>query len=79
MRIDIPDQILGSTNITAENIRVEFAVYLYEKKRASIGQARHIAGLSLIEFQKELSKRSIYQKLSPADIDIDIHNLKQLR
>lgn len=41
-----------------------------------MGKARSIAGLGLIEFQKELTKRDIYLQISPQDIEKDISNLK---
>jgi len=76
MTITIPDDVLNDLQLTSAELRIEIAAYLYEKKRLSMGKARSIAGLGLIEFQKELTKRDIYLQISPQDIEKDISNLK---
>ena len=59
-------------------MRIEIAAYLYEKQRMSIGKARRIAGLDLVQFQKELAKRNIYLQLGIEDLESEIRNLKLL-
>jgi predicted HTH domain antitoxin len=78
MTLTIPDDILGQIHISSTDLRVEIAVYLYEKQRLSIGKARKLAGLNLIQFQKELSKRDIYLHLDVTEIDKELQNLNQL-
>jgi predicted HTH domain antitoxin len=78
MTLTIPDEILNQTNISSTDMRIEVAAYLYEKQRISIGKARLIAGLSLIQFQKELAKRNIYLQISSKDIDTEVRNLRLL-
>ena len=48
---------------------------MYDKKRMSMGQARHLAGLNQISFQKELAKRDIYIHYTEADLKKDLENL----
>lgn len=60
-------------------MRIEIAAYLYEKQRMSIGKARRIAGLDLVQFQKELAKRNIYLQLGIEDLESEIRNLKLLQ
>ena len=79
MTVTIPDEILSSTNISPMEMRIEIAAYLYEKQRMSIGKARRIAGLDLIQFQKELAKRNIYLQLGIEDFESEIRNLKLLQ
>jgi predicted HTH domain antitoxin len=78
MTFTIPDTVLAETKISSAELRTELAVYLYEKQRLSIGKARKVAGLNLIEFQKELAKRNVYLHLSIQDLDIDLKNLNSL-
>jgi predicted HTH domain antitoxin len=60
-------------------MRIEIAAYLYEKQRMSIGKARRIAGLDLVQFQKELAKRNIYLQLGIEDLESEVRNLKLLQ
>jgi predicted HTH domain antitoxin len=76
MTLTIPDEILSDTNITSTDMRIEVAAYLYEKKRMSIGKARLIAGLNLIQFQKELAKRNIYLQIEAKDLETEVSNLR---
>jgi len=78
MTISIPDEVLAQAKLSTAELKVELAAYLYEKKRLSIGKARKIAGLSLIDFQKELAKRNIYLHLTKEDVDTDLKNLRKL-
>lgn len=78
MIINIPDQALQAAKISSEELLIDFAVYLYEKKILSIGQARKIADLDLLAFQKELAKRDVYIHFEVEDLDKDLANLKTL-
>jgi predicted HTH domain antitoxin len=78
MTITIPDEIVALSNISSTDFRIEIATYLYEKQRLSIGKAHKLAGLNLIQFQKELLKRNIYLHLDTSDIDKELQNLNQL-
>ena len=78
MTFTIPDTILAETKISSDELRIELAVYLYEKQRLSIGKARKVAGLNLIEFQKELAQRNIFLHLSVQDLETDLKNLNLL-
>ncbi len=78
MTISIPDEVLAQTKISTAELKIELAAYLYEKQRLSIGKARKVAGLGLIDFQKELAKRNIYLHLTIEDVDTDLRNLRKL-
>lgn len=78
MIINIPDQALQTAKISSEELLVDFAVYLYEKKILSIGQARKIADLDLLTFQKELAKRDVYIHFEVEDLEKDLANLESL-
>ncbi|MCU0338980.1 MAG: UPF0175 family protein [Spirosomaceae bacterium] len=75
MTLTIPDEVLSDTNLSPTDLRIELAVYLYDKQRLSLGKARRIAGLSLIDFQKELAKRNVYLHYDLEDLQTDLKNL----
>ncbi len=75
MALIIKDEILSKAQTTAEELLIDLACYLYDKKRMSMGQARHLAGLDQISFQKELSKREIYIHYGEEDLNKDLENL----
>jgi len=56
-------------------LRLEIAVYLYEKQRLTMGQAKRLADLDQIAFQKELAKRNVYIHYDLKDFETDLKNL----
>jgi predicted HTH domain antitoxin len=71
----IPKEFLESAKMSAQDLAIEIAVYLYEKKRLTLGQAKRLAGLDQISFQKELAKRNVFIHYDTADVLTDIKNL----
>ncbi len=66
---------MQSAKMTAQELAIEIAVYLYEKKRLTLGQAKRLADLDQISFQKELARRDVYIHLETEDVLQDIENL----
>ena len=75
MIITIPDETLSDAKISAAEMLIDVAVYLYDKQRLSLGQARKLAGLDILSFQKELVKRNVYLNYSVDDLNKDVQNL----
>lgn len=75
MALIITDDTLAKAQLSADELLIDLACYLYEKKRMSMGQARHLAGLDQISFQKELAKRDIYIHYTERDLEKDLRNL----
>ncbi len=71
----VPREFLQSVKMTSQEMAVEIAVYLYEKKRLTLGQAKRLADLDQISFQKELARRNVYIHLETKDVLQDIKNL----
>ena len=71
----VSKEFLQSAKMSAKDLAVEIAVYLYEKKRLTFGQAKRLADLDQISFQKELVRRNVYIHLEMKDILQDIENL----
>jgi predicted HTH domain antitoxin len=71
----VPKEILQSVKMSPQEMAVEIAVYLYEKERLTLGQAKRLAGLDQISFQKELAERNVYLRIREKDVLQDVENL----
>ena len=79
MSLLIKEETLKKAKITAEELIIEIATHLYDMGRLSMGQARSLAQLDQISFQKELAKRGIYIKYDLEDLETDLRNIKKLK
>lgn len=79
MDLVIKNEVLKKAEITANELLVEIAVYLYDMERLSIGQARNLCSMDILTFQKELSKRNVYLKYDINDLEKDLKNLEFIR
>lgn len=75
MTINIPDSVLAQANIKPDELLIELAVYLYDKKALSWGKARKLTGLDEMSFRKELTKRDVYMHFDLKDLKKDMENL----
>jgi predicted HTH domain antitoxin len=75
MNISIPDDSISKANISPEQLRIEIACFLYDKKIFSMGQARRFAETDAITFQRELAKNNYYIHFSIDDLKKDIDNI----
>ncbi|MFN7117731.1 MAG: UPF0175 family protein [Saprospiraceae bacterium] len=78
MDLVIPERVLEQAHIKAEDLRVDIAVYLYDKGRLTMGQARKLAGLDQLSFQKALAERDVYIRYTIEDLHTDLKNLESL-
>ena len=76
--LEIPDDILTSAKLTADEARVELALALYAAGRLSAGKARELAQMSLWQFRQLLSARGIPVHLDVDDLEKEIETLKRL-
>lgn len=74
----VSGSILEELRITPSELLIDLAVYLYDSEKLSIGQAKKLAGLTQIAFQKELSKRNVLIKYDVEDLETDLKNLSFL-
>lgn len=77
MTITIPDSALAQANIKPDELLIELAVYLYEKKSLSWGKARKLAGLDEMSFRKELKKRGEYMHFGVEDLQKDHQSIEK--
>lgn len=71
----IPAKVLDQARMSAGEMIIELAAYLYAQKRLTMGQARRMAGLDQLAFQHELAKRDIYIHYDWVDVETDLKNL----
>lgn len=75
MIITIPDERIKAAQISASELLLDIAVYLYDKERLSLGQARKLAGLDIVSFQRALAERDVFIKYNLDDLNRDIQNM----
>jgi predicted HTH domain antitoxin len=76
MIITIPDNIVKES---PDELVLEMAIYLYSKQLLTIGQARKLAKLDIISFQKQLANRRIPVHYTVAELEKDLLNLHMLK
>ena len=59
MNLVIPDAVVEATHLTESELRMEFALFMYQQDRLTLGQASAFAGISQGEFQQILGLRKI--------------------
>jgi predicted HTH domain antitoxin len=76
--VDIPDAVLQQAHLSPRELLVDFAVFLYQSERLSIGRASKLANLDVISFQKEMAIRNVYIHYDEKDYESDVETLKKL-
>jgi len=74
----IPGNVLKELQLSPSELVIDLAVYLYDKEKLSMGQAKKLASLTQIEFQKEMSKRGVLIKYDIEDLEKDLEVLNDL-
>ncbi len=74
----IPAKTLQQLKTTPSELLIEIAVHLYDREKLSMGQAKKLAGLTQIVFQRELAKRDVCIKYDIEDFETDLNNLSFL-
>jgi predicted HTH domain antitoxin len=78
MNLVISERVLEQAHIKAEELRLEIAVYLYDKGRLTMGQARKLAGMDQLSWQQALAERNVYIRYTIEDLYTDLENLESL-
>jgi predicted HTH domain antitoxin len=71
----ISGEVLEKSQITAEQLLLEIAIYMYAQQRMSIGQAQRLAKTDRITFQKALAARNICIHFDIDELYDDIQTL----
>ncbi|MBK9501804.1 MAG: UPF0175 family protein [Leptospiraceae bacterium] len=78
MVLKIADQYIQNTFLAEVNLKLEFAIYLYEKDILTLEQASKLAEISYLDFQKELGNRNISIHYDEEELEKDLETLKFL-
>lgn len=79
MGILITDQMLTQANLPEPQVRLELAIFLFEKKLFTLGKAAELAQVHQFALQKELARREIPMHYDEEDYREDLETLKRLR
>jgi len=60
MLLELDDNVVNSTGLTEQELRIELAVRLYEDDKITVGQGGRMTGPGHVKFQQELGKQGIY-------------------
>jgi len=64
--------------MTAEELKQEIAVLLFQKEKLTLGQASHLAGMHRLQFQHLLASRAIPVHYGTAEFEADLKTLRDL-
>ena len=78
MGVFIPDDILQATRMSEEELKRELAILLFQKEKLTLGQARRLAGMNLLQFQHLLASRQIPVHYDVAEFEEDLKALQEL-
>ena len=59
MVVYIPDNYLEEVNLTESQVKLELAIWLYQKEPLTMAQAAKLANLHRMQMQRELARREI--------------------
>lgn len=76
--VKIPDFVFQASHLTPNEVFLELAISLYEKKKLTLGQASQLCNLSQFQFQHTLASRGINIHYEVEDFNKDIKTLKSL-
>jgi predicted HTH domain antitoxin len=70
--IQIPREVLHATRMTADELRIELAVHLFEQGKLSFGKAREMAAMDFWSFQQLLGSRDILMHYGQQEYEEDL-------
>lgn len=75
--IEIPDDVLLRSNLSEPELKLELALFLYQKNILTLESASHFAGLDSYSFQKNLGTHKIPIHYTQQDLDDDLKILNE--
>jgi predicted HTH domain antitoxin len=80
--VELPEDVIRILNIPknelSSELRVQIALYFYEKGKLSFGKARQLSGLNVWEFMERLKDDQIPLKYDVEDFKEDLETIKEL-
>jgi len=78
MSVTIPDEVLRSAGMSADDFRREVAVLLFQQERMTLAQAARFTGMDRLRFQRLIADRGICVHYDIADFEQDLETLREL-
>lgn len=78
MALVIPDDVLQSAHMSADELKLEVALLLFQQDRLTLAQASTLTGLSRWQFQQILAQRNLTVHYDSNDFAQDLLTLRQL-
>ncbi len=76
MTLEISEEIVATSHLTLEEVRLGLAIWLFQEKQVSLGKCAQVAGMHKVLFQKELAKRKIPVHYTEEDFERDMKSAK---
>ncbi len=76
--LELPGDVLDATRLSAEELKVELAISLFERGKLSLGKAAEVAGFGTVRFLHKLGERGIPVHYGIAEYEADLETLRQL-
>jgi predicted HTH domain antitoxin len=78
MTLNVPDDLVRSTQLTRAELQAEFALALFRLERLTLGQAAQLAGLPQLDFQRLLASRDIPIHYGVDAMEQDVRRAKRI-
>jgi predicted HTH domain antitoxin len=78
MIVDVQDKLLEGMNLTEDEARLDLAIGLFVDRKATLGRAAIVAGMTQAEFQSEIGKRKIPIHYDLEDLEADIRTIETM-
>lgn len=77
MKIEIPNEVLQRSNLSEGALRLEFALFLYQRNIFTLESASKFAGIDSYQFQKKLGENKIPVHYTVKDFEDDVRTLNE--
>ncbi len=79
MSLIISDEFIKASQMTAEELKIEIAIMLFQQGKLSLGKASELAEINRFQFEQILKQKNIpAYTYDVEDLKIDLQNLKEL-
>lgn len=78
MSVVISDETLQASGMSANELKQEIAIVLFQKSKLTLGQASQLAEMSQLQFQHVLAGRNIPIHYDVDDFEADLKTLQDL-
>jgi len=78
MVIELPGDLIFVPAYTEQDLKVDVAVMLYQRKALPLARAARWIGMTRLQFQKALADRNVSINYSVSDFEVDMKTLQSM-